>query len=28
MFHHPIRHRLGDVVERDGFTFADLLLAC
>jgi uncharacterized protein (TIGR00290 family) len=25
MFHHPIRHRLGDVVDRDGFTFADVL---
>jgi uncharacterized protein (TIGR00290 family) len=25
MFHHPIRHRLGDVVDRDGFTFADIL---
>ena len=24
MFHHPIGHRLGDVVDRDGFTFADL----
>ncbi len=27
MFHHPIGHRLGDVVDRDGFTFADLI-AC
>ena len=26
MFHHPIRHRLGEVVDRDGFTFADLSL--
>jgi len=25
MFHHPIRHRLGDLVDRDGFTFADVL---
>jgi uncharacterized protein (TIGR00290 family) len=25
MFHHPIRHRLGDIVDRDGFTFADVL---
>jgi diphthamide synthase (EF-2-diphthine--ammonia ligase) len=25
MFHHPIRHRLGDVVDRDGFVFADVL---
>jgi uncharacterized protein (TIGR00290 family) len=24
-FHHPIRHRLGDVVDRDGFVFADVL---
>jgi uncharacterized protein (TIGR00290 family) len=27
MFDHPIRHRLGDVVDRDGFIFADVLPA-
>jgi len=27
MFHSPIRHGLGDVVDRDGFIFADVLLA-
>jgi uncharacterized protein (TIGR00290 family) len=27
MFHHPIRHCLGDVVDRDGFIFADVLPA-
>jgi diphthamide synthase (EF-2-diphthine--ammonia ligase) len=26
MFHQPIRQRLGDVVDRDGFVFADVLL--
>jgi len=25
MFHHPIHHRLGGVVDRDGFVFADVL---
>jgi uncharacterized protein (TIGR00290 family) len=25
MFHHAIRHRVGGVVDRDGFTFADVL---
>ena len=26
MFHHPIPHRLGQIIERDGFTFADVEL--
>ena len=25
MFHHPIPHHLGEVVDRDGFVFADVL---
>jgi diphthamide synthase (EF-2-diphthine--ammonia ligase) len=25
MFHHPIPVRAGDIVERDGFVFADLM---
>ena len=27
MFHHPVPVRLGEIVERDGFVFADLLRA-
>jgi uncharacterized protein (TIGR00290 family) len=26
MFHHPITHHVGEVVDRDGFVFADLAL--
>jgi hypothetical protein len=25
MFRHPIPNQLGDIVERDGFVFADVL---
>ena len=27
MFHHPIAHQLGDIVERDGYVFADIVHA-
>ena len=27
MFHHPIPNRVGEVVDRDGFVFADVLLS-
>lgn len=27
MFHHPIAHHLGEIAERDGYVFADLLNA-
>ena len=25
MFHHPVHHQLGDIVERDGYVFADVI---
>ncbi|WP_293761085.1 adenine nucleotide alpha hydrolase [uncultured Aquitalea sp.] len=28
MFRHPVAHRVGDTVERDGYLFTDLLPAC